>query len=373
MERLKLFQISRVSGTAARISIAHDTTNHRPVRARNWNTCPHYALVSVRVVRRAASSGDRCENHQKLRRIRRALYHSGVLIPPPVRPGSVVRVIAPSGPFDRTLFFRGLGWLGARYRTIWSRGLLERTGYLAGDDRRRLEELNRALCDPSASAVIAVRGGYGATRISHEADFSALRRYPKWLIGFSDITALHVEAQNVGVASLHGPNLSALGRADQDARLNLCRVLEAPSATQAYAALEIVARGSASGTLVGGNLSLLLACAASGRLALPRGCILFFEEVGEAPYRIDRMLTSLLVSKRLDAVAGICVGDLASDGTPEVLLDVVRERLGTLGIPILARLPIGHGRQNQPLPLGVPALLRDAPAELIVNPRIGDS
>jgi muramoyltetrapeptide carboxypeptidase len=279
-----------------------------------------------------------------------------------------MHVIAPSGPFDRALFFRGLAWLSAHYRTIWSRGLLARSGYLAGDDRRRLDELNLALRDPAARAVIAVRGGYGATRISHQADFSALERDPKWLIGFSDITALHVEAQNAGVASLHGPNLSTLGRADEEARLALRRVLEAPLARRVYPALEVIAHGRATGTIVGGNLSLLLACAASGRLTLPRGCILFFEEVGEAPYRIDRMLTSLLVSKRLDALAGICTGDLASDGTPPALLDVVRERLGTLGIPVLARLPIGHGRQNQPLPLGLPALVSDSPAELIVNP-----
>jgi muramoyltetrapeptide carboxypeptidase len=291
-----------------------------------------------------------------------------VLIPPPVRPGSAVRVIAPSGPFDRTLFFRGLGWLSQHYRAIWSRGSFERLGYLAGDDQRRLEELNAALRDPSARAILAVRGGYGATRISHEADFSALQQNPKWLIGFSDITALHVEAQKIGLASLHGPNLSSLGRGDDETRQALRGFLEAPLERRTYPAPEILAHGRAQGPLIGGNLTLLLACAASGRLALPTGCILFFEEVGEAPYRIDRMLTSLLVSKRLDVVAGICVGDLTSDGTPTVLLDMVRERFGKLGIPVLARLPIGHGRRNQPLPLGMPALLNDTPGALVVNP-----
>jgi muramoyltetrapeptide carboxypeptidase len=289
-----------------------------------------------------------------------------LLLPPPVRPGDTLRIVAPSGPFDRTLFFRALGWLGQRYRVVWDRSCLQRDGYLAGADRRRLAELNAALQDPTARALIAARGGYGATRITDRADFAALARHPKWCVGFSDITALHLEALRVGVASIHAPNLAALGRGDADTREDWQRALEQPLAPRSFENLRALVPGRARGTLVGGNLTLLFCSAASGRLLLPQGCLLFLEEVSEAPYRIDRMLTSLLTSGHLERVAGFCIGDLSGEGSSEAALEVVRERLQPLGVPVLAGLPIGHGRINRCLPLGVPALL-DA-AALVLNP-----
>lgn len=288
-----------------------------------------------------------------------------MLLPPPVRPGDTVRIVAPSGPFDRALFFRALGWLSQRYRLIWDRSCLQRAGYLAGDDQRRLAELDSALRDPDARAIVAVRGGYGATRITHLADFASLQRHPKWCVGFSDVTALHLEALRVGVASLHASNLASLGRGDAVTRAEWLKVLEAPLAPRSFTSLRSVVSGQARGVLVGGNLTLLFCCAASGRLRLPDGCLLFLEEVGEAPYRIDRMLTSLLVSGHLDRVAGFCIGDLTSDGSPPATLEVVRERLGSLGVPILAGLPIGHGHMNRCLPLGVTAQLGDTELRIL--------
>lgn len=288
-----------------------------------------------------------------------------VLFPPPVRPGDRLHVIAPSGPFDRLLFFRALGWLGRRYRVVWDRGCLERHRYLAGDDQRRLAELDRALRDPLATAIVAARGGYGATRISHRADFASLREHPKWFVGFSDATALHVEALRVGVASIHAPNLGALGRGDAETRQDWLQALEQPLLPRTFSGLRELVSGTARGTLTGGNLTLVFCSAASGRLRLPRGCLLFLEEVSEAPYRIDRMLTSLLISGQLDEVAGFCLGDLSGDGTDEAALDVAYERLGSLGVPLLAGLPIGHGNVNRCLPLGIPAQL--ANGELRLN------
>jgi muramoyltetrapeptide carboxypeptidase len=142
--------------------------------------------------------------------------------------------------------------------------------------------------------------------------------------------------------------------------------LEAPLATRRFGSLRPLAPGRARGLLVGGNLTLLFCCAASGRLHLPDGCLLFLEEVSEAPYRIDRMLTSLLVSGHLARVAGFCIGDLSSDGSAPAALEVVRERLGGLGVPIVAGLPMGHGHLNRCLPLGVPAQLDET--ELSLHP-----
>jgi muramoyltetrapeptide carboxypeptidase len=293
-----------------------------------------------------------------------------VLCPPALKPGDKIRVIAPSGPFDRTLFFRGLGWLRERYQVVWDRDCLERDGYLAGSDSRRLKELDDALNDPTARALVAARGGYGATRICHAANFESLRRHPKWCVGFSDITAIHLEACRVRVWSLHASNLTALGRSDLAARDAWTDALEHPLRRRDYGALTVLAPGEARGALAGGNLSLVFAMAAARRLALPPGCILVLEEVGEAPYRIDRMLTALVVGGHLRSVSAVCVGDLGSSKDPrgDPALPILGERLGALGVPILAGLPIGHGALNQPLPLGAPALLRSQNAELVVNP-----
>jgi muramoyltetrapeptide carboxypeptidase len=297
-----------------------------------------------------------------------------VLYPPPVVPGDTLRIVAPSGPFDKTLFYRALGWLAERYHLLWSRGALERRGYLAGDDHRRLTELNEALCDPTARAIVAVRGGYGLTRICHAASVPELLRHPKWCVGFSDFTALHLEAMHAGVASLHASNLAALGRGDEVARSEWLDALERPLARRVFTGLEPLCPGQGRGVLVGGNLTLLFTAAASGRLRLPDGCLLFFEEVNEALYRIDRMLTALRTSGQLARVAGICVGDLVDDGKPSArraAADVLLDCLGGLGVPLAMGLPVGHGRVNVPLPLGVPARLDADLGVLIVDPHEG--
>jgi len=249
--------------------------------------------------------------------------------------------------------------------------MLERQGYLAGSDQRRLDELNEALNDPIARALVAVRGGYGATRICSRADFSALSRHPKWCVGFSDFTAIHLEALRVGVASLHAANLTGLGRGDAAARRGWLDAVEAPLRRRVFSGLEVLCGGHASGPLVGGNLTLLFTAAASGQLALPSGAILFFEEVNEAPYRIDRMLTALMSSGKLRELGGVCLGDIATDGAHTVrraALSAVLDCLSGLKVPILAGLPVGHGARNEPLPLGVPAVLDGQRGSLVINP-----
>jgi muramoyltetrapeptide carboxypeptidase len=279
-----------------------------------------------------------------------------VIVPPALRPGDRVRVIAPSGPFDRTLVLRGLGWLRERYDVKFDASLFERDGYLAGPDARRLSELNVALRDPDARAIVATRGGYGLTRIAHAVDTEALRKHPKWLVGFSDVTALHVEAQRAGVASLHAHNVAGLGRGDAHARASWLDALERPDAPRRYSGLTVMRTGHAEGRIVGGNLTVLFTCAAIGRLRLPAGAVLLLEDVGEAPYRVDRMLTALFVSGALDAVAAVLVGSFtdAPPGQYGVPLEhVLRERLGALAVPVLSGLPVGHGARNEPVHLGL--------------------
>jgi muramoyltetrapeptide carboxypeptidase len=269
-------------------------------------------------------------------------------------------VIAPSGPFDRALVLRGLGWLAQRYDVKFGDSLFEREGYLAGPDPRRLSELNGALRDPDARAIVATRGGYGLTRIAQAIDTRALRDHPKWVVGFSDVTALHVEAQRAGVASLHAHNVAGLGRGDFRARSRWLEALEHPEAPRHFAGLTKVRGGTASGSLSGGNLTVLFACAAARRLCIPRGSILLLEDVGEAPYRVDRMLSALLVSGALDGVAGVILGSF-TDAPPGrygvAVEDVLRERLEQLAVPVVSGFPAGHGALNESVHLGLPARL----------------
>lgn len=281
-----------------------------------------------------------------------------MIVPEPLRPGDSVRVISPSGPFDRALVLRGLGWLSSRYRVRFDPGLFARSGFLAGTDARRLSELNLALRDPDTRAILATRGGYGLTRIAHAADTGALREHPKWLVGFSDITALHVEAARLGVGSLHAANVAGLGRGDATGRTEFVEALERPDATRRFAGLRSLASGKAAGLIFGGNLAVLFGCAAAGRLVVRRGSILLIEDVGEAPYRVDRMLSSLLASGTLDEVAGVIAGDFvdAPPGKYGVSVDdVLHERLSALGVPVVSGFPVGHGRHNVPVHFGLPA------------------
>lgn len=283
-----------------------------------------------------------------------------MLVPQALHPGDRVRVVAPSGPFDRALVLRGLGWLSARYDVAFDEGIFARSGFLAGGDDRRLAELHAALREPGVRAVIATRGGYGLTRIAHAVDPFALRRDPRWIVGFSDITALHVEAARAGIASLHADNVASLGRGDADAQARFVEALEKPGTPRRIEGLIPFRGGAAAGPLAGGNLTVLFTCAAAGRLHLPEGCLLVLEDVGEAPYRVDRMLSALLSSGQLDRVAGVLVGDFTDAppgryGVP--MEEVLRERLGELKVPVAAGLPVGHGSANHPLHLGTKATM----------------
>jgi muramoyltetrapeptide carboxypeptidase len=278
--------------------------------------------------------------------------------PRPLRPGDLIAVVAPSSPFEHVLAWRGLGWLAQRYRLRYSRGLFASAGYLAGPDARRRAELEEALHDPEVAAILAARGGYGASRFVHGLSFASLAERPRWIVGFSDVTALHVEAARVGVASIHGPHLTSVGRGDARLRDSLVTALEDPLARREYKGLGVVREGSASGPLFGGNLTMLHACAAAGRLAVPEGCVLLLEDVTERPYRIDRMLATLAVGGHLARVAAVALGDFTQcdpgrDGVtaPRVLADV----LGELGVPVVSGIPVGHGARNEPVVLGAMA------------------
>jgi muramoyltetrapeptide carboxypeptidase len=291
------------------------------------------------------------------------------VIPAPLEPGDVVAVVAPSSPFPVDALWRGLAWLRMRYRVRIDPGILQRDGYLAGSDARRRAELDRAFADPEAKAIVAVRGGYGATRIACDLAWETFARHPRWIVGFSDVTALHAMAWRAGVAAVHGPNVTGLGAQAPLVRAAWLAAVERPTMTRVWRGLRIIHDGKGAngggrtkGPLVGGNLSIVHAMAAAGRLAIPAGAVLALEDVTEAPYRIDRMLTSLLAGGHLAGVAAIVFGgfDRCAPGPDgRTVEQVLEERTSSLGIPVVSGAPFGHGSHNEAFVLGLAAELED--------------
>jgi muramoyltetrapeptide carboxypeptidase len=251
----------------------------------------------------------------------------------------------------------------------------DRLGYLAGTDADRLADLNAALRNPAIDAVWCIRGGYGMTRILDEVDFAALSKQPKAIIGYSDITALLNGAlQESGVVTFHGPTArnpmpefslrhfdDALRNAEPAGRLER---LPPVAGVQAARDNRIVTlrEGVAEGPLLGGNLSLLQCLIGTRFFPDLSGAILFLEDVGEALYRVDRMLAHLRSVGALSQLAGVLVGrftEMKRDtgdgafGFDEVL----QQYFGALGIPVAYGFPVGHIDSQWTIPLGVRARL----------------
>jgi muramoyltetrapeptide carboxypeptidase len=280
---------------------------------------------------------------------------TSLVFPSALKPGDRIAVVAPSSPFPPADLWPGLGWLRDRYLILARTSLLDRTGFLAGDDGARARAMAEAMTAPGVKAIVVARGGYGATRIVASLPWRDFARAPKWIVGFSDVTALHAEATACGVASVHAPNVTGLTRGDPWTRACWLRALERPRAPLEWGDLRVVTAGEAEGPLVGGNLALVEATAAAGRWHPPSGAILVLEDVSERPYRLDRMLTSLRVGGHLARVGGIIFGEFAqcSPGPDGALAaEVLAERTRDLGIPVVAGAPFGHGSRNDAFTLG---------------------
>jgi muramoyltetrapeptide carboxypeptidase len=274
----------------------------------------------------------------------------------PVRPGDRVAVIAPASCFDRPSFDTGLGVLAGRYRPHYSEGIFARQRYLAGDDSRRLAELLSALADPQAKAVFCARGGYGATRLLGQLAGMPPPGERKLLVGFSDITALHLWLQAHGWMSIHGPVLTQLGRLGAATHERLFGLLESSRAAAPLLGTDTYVPGSAEGRLVGGNLSMLSRVIGTAFMPVLEDTVLLLEDQGERPYRLDRMWTHLALAGVFARVRGIVLGSFTQceeKDAPYSSADLLRELAAATGLPCAAGFPIGHGELNEPVPLGV--------------------
>lgn len=290
---------------------------------------------------------------------------ANLIRPPALRPGDVVRIVAPSGPVFADAFHAGLAVLGSRYDVRYDPSILQLPhGYLAAPDDERLAALIAAIMDRDARAVFMGRGGYGLLRIAAQLDRGLLRENPKPVVGFSDGTVLAAVTAVAGIASIHGPVVSQLARLPEEDHAALFALLESTEPRLLLDGLQVLRAGSASGPLLGGNLEVFSRLLGTPLLPDLQGAILFLEDVGERPYRIDRLLTHLELAGVFSAVAGVVVGEFIGCDEPAGsrvasprVMDVVRERLSRFSVPVALGAPVGHGHRNVALPYGVRARL----------------
>lgn len=291
---------------------------------------------------------------------------SQTLHPNVLRAGDAVALVSPAGPVPEEKVQAAVEELtrwGLRPR-VYPHALGKHSFY-AGTDEERVADLNDALADPEIRAVLCNRGGYGVQRILAHVDYAAVRRDPKLVIGFSDITALHGALWNEArLATVHGPVAAQLERGGFFASTLKHALMSAePVVVQASAdepTFSVRTSGVVEGILLGGNLCMLGSSIGTPYLPDLEGAILLLEDVGELPYRVDRMLTHLRNCGILQRVAGVAVGQFSEPGNGGGVIkpaDVLIERLGDLGIPVLGGLPIGHGNRNDAVPLGTYARL----------------
>jgi muramoyltetrapeptide carboxypeptidase len=295
--------------------------------------------------------------------------------PPRLRPGDTVGLIEPAGftadQFDLDLVKESISAMGLVPRP--APHLMARYGYLAGKDRERAADVNAMYADSSVRAVFAVRGGWGSARILPYLDYRLIRANPKLLIGFSDITALHMAfAARAGFTTIHGPNAaSSWGELSWNSLRSIAFAGETPLyASPAGTEDRLVQRvgrtrtfrpGRATGRLLGGNLTVLTALMGTPYLPDFSGAILFIEDIDEAEYRIDRMLTQLALGGVLGRVAGVVFGqctDCRARGPSTggfTLSEVLQQHLEPLGVPAFQGALIGHVPNQFSLPVGIRA------------------
>jgi muramoyltetrapeptide carboxypeptidase len=290
-----------------------------------------------------------------------AAFRPEIVTPRKLKPGDRIRFVSPASTPDRDEIVtrvRFLEELG--FRVDFGAHAFDRHGFLAGTDEARLDDLNSALRDPDIRAIFATRGGKGAYRIADRLDFDAVRFDPKPLVGFSDITILHLMLlRRCRLSGIHGALFrDGNGGADLENRdavgrmlMEKGRITIASRTTEPTA--ELTTKGKASGVLVGGNLDLIVTAAG---WALPdmTGTILLLEATDCYPGRVDRALTMLRKAGHLDGIAGVAVGQflMVEPSRGGVIIDIVRDHLAALGVPVLGGLPIGHGERPVSLPVG---------------------
>lgn len=295
-----------------------------------------------------------------------------LVLPPKLKPGDRIAIVAPAGAADdQAHIARASAKVAALgYVPVPMPNVLKRFGYLAGTDEERATDMNQAIRDPDIDGIFYLRGGYGSMRILPLLDYAALEGRPKMTIGFSDVTALHLGIlAKSGVVTFHGPcaesswsdfSKSTVGVFTRDAVFGIAKHPAADGIRRTT-----LVTGKAKGPLIAGNLSLVVSLIGTPFMPNLKGAILALEDIGEDPYRIDRMLSQVLLATAGKGLAGLAFGNfrqrLRPGEIPEVLdpkktfstEQVLLERAKAFGVPAYSGLSFGHIGLNHVLPLGV--------------------
>jgi muramoyltetrapeptide carboxypeptidase len=297
--------------------------------------------------------------------------------------GGTIGVPAPASPYEnRSDVLRGVEWWESKgYRVKLAEGVFDRDDYVAGDPKSRARDLTSLFADPEVDVIQCLQGGYGSAQTIPHLDFDVIAANPKAFIGFSDITALHVAIrQRTGLATFYGNGLTGMGDKEVSAfsRDRLVSVLKGDATGEIPKDPDDpytrpIRGGKVTAPLAGGCLWLLMQTMGTPWEIDLDGSILFFEDFDAPPWYVDGNLVQLSQAGKLDAVAGVVVGDMEKcdwrEERPEwsrtkSIEDVLEERLEPLGVPVLYKLPLGHGKHLAALPLGVTATL-DADARTL--------
>jgi muramoyltetrapeptide carboxypeptidase len=275
-------------------------------------------------------------------------------------PGDAVGVVTPGFAIEPERLRTGIARLESMgFRVVCGEHVLDRDGYFAGDDEARARDLAEMLDRRDVRAVWFARGGYGTARLLDRISLDPLARDPKLLVGYSDLTCLFAVAiRDLGLVCLHGPFVTELGDAALWHEPSLVEMLRGGSVEVPIGDEGWIARGTARGTLVGGNLTVLAHTIGTPHAPDVDGAVLFLEDVGEEAYRVDRLLTHLSHAGWLDRVAGVVLGSFDVPVTRRKFPpdrpfdDIVRERFASLGVPVASGVPVGHRSGKWTIPLG---------------------
>lgn len=293
----------------------------------------------------------------------KAMSSSSFVQPPYLKAGDTVAIVAPSG-----ILKSKEGEINQSKALLKSWGLQVVVGahlfaqdhHFAGTDQQRASDLQMAMDDPSISAIWCARGGYGTVRILDRLDFTQLKKHPKWIIGYSDITALHNQLNNEGLQSLHALMCTSLSDAPEDIEnsiLSFKNTIFGMLPSYELPGSSYNREGEAYGQLVGGNLTILHTMLGSKSSIDTREKIIFIEEIGEYKYHIDRMLQSLKRAGYFNSCAGVLVGDMSKLRTNTTkwgssIEQLILDALSEYDFPIAFNMPAGHEKDNRALVLG---------------------
>ncbi len=293
-------------------------------------------------------------------------------------PGATIGIVAPASWAKDAKLHRGLKWLvKSGFKTKLFLSPKQKYGYLSGPDEIRARLFNQAFADKAVDAIICARGGYGSLRILDKIDYNLIRKNPKIFVGFSDITALHLSIyKKTGLCTFHGPMVADFGTTYN--RQNLLQIL---TSKKPHGAIPFPKRmrpkflrpGVATGPLLGGNLSLIAKLCGTPFMPSFKGAILFLEDTGEYPYRIDGYLAQLCLTGILNQIAGLILAEFTDtirpkkDGFTLPLNTIFKEYFGKTPFPIALNFPFGHSANKFTLPLGARATLDSRSRGLILE------